>query len=89
MIVPAEVLSPPTPKSFWTLIADILPSAGSQLAEKKASMDNFYDKVDKSKSAKADSTFDRKEMNRARDAIRDRVDQQGKKSEQKVKDEVN
>lgn len=107
-ILPPAVLAPEPPKSIWALLSDILP--GSHVAERKADMDRFHEKVDKArkpanvpvpgaeKVAKAESAhsksreakkFDREEMDRVRDALKERVDKQGKKGYNTVRQEVN
>ena len=107
-VLPPAVLAPTPPKSFWALIADILP--GSHVAERKVDMKQYRDKVDKAqkpaqvpipgaaKVAKAESAqkdtkeakkIDREEMVRVREAIRERVEKQGKKGYETVRQEVN
>lgn len=113
--LPAAILAPEPPKSFWALMADILPSmSGGHVAERRGQMDDFYkdikdakkapggkpasvpipgkEKVAKAESAtkdtKAAKKMDRSEMDRVREAIKERVEQQGKKGYKQVHDEV-
>ena len=49
-ILPATLLAEAPPKSFWTMIAEILPSLeGGHVAERRGKMDDAYDKVAKEK----------------------------------------
>ncbi|KAK4689631.1 hypothetical protein P7C73_g490, partial [Tremellales sp. Uapishka_1] len=120
----ALFLSHDPPKTFWSLIADKLPSLGSNTVEKKSSMENFYEAVESSeKPAKVKvpdtknlgkktsepplpppneskeekkervaekkqvDKLDREEMERVREAIKARVNEQGKKGYEKVQTE--
>ncbi len=79
------------------MIADKLPSVGSHVGENKASMSDFIADLNKFNrpadvpipGIKTDSKMDRAEMERVRDAVKERVEKQGKKGYDKVRDEVN
>ena len=111
-ILPAVVLKPDPPRSFWALISEILPSMeGGHVAERRGQMDDAYAKVAKEKtratqsiasmaskaskaassatgSAKDAATFDRAEMDRTREALRKRIDDQGQKAYAQLQDKV-
>ena len=109
--LPRAILAPEPPKSFWALMAEILPSlGGGHVAEHKGQMDDFYENIDKSKKpakvpvpgaekvAKAESAhdddkaakkMDRAEMDRVREAIKERVEKQGQRGYEQVRSEVN
>jgi hypothetical protein len=123
--LPQAVFAPEPPKTFWSLIADFLPSMGSHPAETKGKMDDYYIKVDTApkpskvpipdtsnlaqkqsepplpppsdakseKAARATASskvvkMEKEEMERVRDAIKERVEKQGEKGYQAVKEQV-
>ena len=48
--IPAELMIPEKPKSFWAMMADILPSpGGGHAAEHRGQMDGYYAKMEKEK----------------------------------------
>lgn len=54
--LPAALLKPEPPKSFWTIISDILPSPGSHAAQRKGSMSEDIRKGTASARASASAT---------------------------------
>lgn len=77
------------------MIADIVPNVGSHVAETKGSMSDFYADVAKANRPAdvpipiAKKGMDRAEIARVRESIRERVERQGQKGHDKVRDEVN
>nr|XP_031863847.1 uncharacterized protein CI109_000490 [Kwoniella shandongensis]KAA5530919.1 hypothetical protein CI109_000490 [Kwoniella shandongensis] len=117
--------SPITPKSFLSIFADFLPTGATHAAEKRGSMDDYYNDLSKSgrpadvhvpgteklakkqpepplpppnesKQEKKERLSEEKkvkgtekeEIDRVREAIRSRVDEQGKKGQQTAKTEI-
>ncbi len=97
--LPAIVFAPEPPQNFWSMIADKLPIAGSNFAQNKGSLGDFYSDVHNAKrpadvpvpsaEKRVNSRgMDRAEMDRVREAIKERVEKQGQKGYEKVHDEV-
>lgn len=114
-VLPQFLFTPEPPRTFWAMIADFLPSAGTHAAERKGSMDDGYSRAKsktdsvKSKvqastasvkssasasaspspSPKSQGKMTRAEMDKTRDNLKDRIEEQGKKGYKQVKSEVN
>ena len=94
--LPTLPFIPEPPKNFWSMIADKLPSMGSLVAENKASMSDFIAELNKSKRpadvpipSAGKASMSRIEADRLREAIKERVNAQGKKGYESVRAEVN
>ena len=97
-ILPASFLIPEKPKTFWSMIADMLPSPGSHVHEHKGEMDEHYSALQHSRTASAKATssvppaasskMDREEMNRVREALKKRIDEHGNKAYEGVREKV-
>ena len=108
-ILPEFLFTPEPPRTFWAMIADFLPSAGSHAAERKGSLDDGYSRAKADVKSKTESVktraasatasassaaakkakMDRAEMDKKRDSLKDRIEEQGKKGYKQVKSEVN
>jgi hypothetical protein len=100
-VIPGAAFLHTEPRSFWSIISDFLPSAGAtgHVAENKGynkqaqkgvkSASVSVAKAQPTAKANGKGKMDRAEMEKAREAIRSRVKEQGQKGYDKIHAEVN
>lgn len=88
-ILPATIFAQERPKSFWSLISDIIPSPGTHVSDRQFAGSKVTASVPgKATPSTKGQSFTRSDMDRNRDALKRRIDKKGQEGYEQVKEEV-